>query len=46
MIYSDGSKYEGEWQKGKQHGLGTFTFPDGKIKSGKWAKGEFLGEQF
>ena len=24
-IYSEGSKYEGLWRKGRRHGKGTFT---------------------
>jgi hypothetical protein len=26
--------YEGEWQKGIQHGIGRIVFPDGIIKEG------------
>jgi hypothetical protein len=29
MQYSNGAVYVGNWEKGKQHGKGTFTFPQG-----------------
>jgi hypothetical protein len=32
MLYSDGTKYEGEWFQGKQHGRGVLTDRSGKKK--------------
>ena len=29
-VANDGRNYVGEWKDGKEHGQGTFTFPDGK----------------
>ena len=29
MIFSDGTKYIGQFKSGKWHGRGTLTFPDG-----------------
>jgi len=66
--YADGSKYEGQFLKGKPHGKGTFTHFDGdryvgefsnglwdgkgtlhwkngRVQTGFWKKGEFLGAQ-
>lgn len=30
-ILTDGRRYEGWWVNGKQHGLGIFFYPDGKL---------------
>ena len=32
--------YEGEWAKGFMNGEGTFTWSDGKEKTGTWVNGE------
>ncbi len=32
--------YEGEWLKGFMNGQGTFTWADGKQKSGTWINGK------
>jgi len=34
MTWTDGSIYEGDWQKGIQHGYGIMTFPNGDDKEG------------
>ena len=39
MIYTDGSKYEGEWENGKFHGQGKHTLNDGGYYEGGWDKG-------
>lgn len=26
MIYPAGAKYDGEWEKGKKHGIGTYYY--------------------
>ena len=31
MIWSDGAKFEGDWQYGFAHGQGSFLFPDGNL---------------
>jgi len=31
--------YEGEWVNGFMNGQGTFTWADGKTKSGTWKNG-------
>lgn len=36
--------YEGESKKGRAHGMGTFTFPDGTKYVGKFKKNKFHGE--
>jgi|LauGreDrversion2_2_1035103.scaffolds.fasta_scaffold800591_1 hypothetical protein len=33
-VGPDGGKYEGEWNGNKQHGLGTYTYPDVDSYSG------------
>ena len=35
-TYPDGSKYEGEWKDGKQHGQGTYSWHDGDQYVGEW----------
>eukprot|EP01048_Picozoa_sp_COSAG05_P002456 COSAG05_NODE_101_length_19100_cov_24.260144_9_plen_86_part_00 len=44
-VYSntDGWRYEGEWRSNRYHGHGTVTYADGRVKSGKWDEGTFLG---
>lgn len=37
------SVYEGEWVKGKENGQGTRTYADGRVESGTWKDGEFVG---
>ena len=34
--YDDGAEYQGEWQDGKRHGIGTYTYPDGLKYVGEW----------
>ena len=36
----DGSTYDGEWVNGFMNGQGTFTWADGKQKSGIWKNGK------
>ena len=46
MVYLDGevySVYEGEWVNGKRNGQGTMTYADGRVESGTWKDGEFVG---
>jgi hypothetical protein len=35
--------YKGEFQNGKQHGFGKFTWPDGEFYEGHWLNGLFHG---
>jgi hypothetical protein len=39
MVFKDGTKYDGNWVKGKQHGAGTLYDLGGKIKQGNWQNG-------
>ena len=39
---SDGYKYEGNWENGKQHGWGTLIQPNGESISGEWVEGELV----
>jgi hypothetical protein len=29
-------RYEGEWERDRMHGFGTYTFKDGSTYSGEW----------
>ena len=42
--YDDGAEYQGEWQDGKRHGIGTYTYPDGLKYVGEWSNGKKHGE--
>lgn len=37
-------KYDGEFKDDKRHGLGTFTWDNGKIYIGHWENGKMKGE--
>ena len=39
-VYTDKTTYEGEWAKGFMNGQGTFTWSDGKEKTGTWINGK------
>lgn len=34
LFYSNGARYEGQWQQGKKHGRGVYVFEDGHVFSG------------
>jgi len=36
-----GSKYNGDWKDGKQHGQGTFIYSDGSKYTGEWKDDDF-----
>ncbi len=38
-VWANGSKYEGFWPAGKQHGQGKCYFPDGTVEIGVWENG-------
>lgn len=37
-FYTDGRKYEGNWNLGNMHGTGTFTYKNGDSWTGEWAE--------
>jgi hypothetical protein len=39
----DGSKYEGQWERGFRHGQGTRQFSNGHRYSGSWRNGDIEG---
>lgn len=39
----DNGKYEGDFKDNMRHGLGKYTFNNGKIQDGQWENGKFLG---
>ena len=44
-VYSGSSsgRYVGEFRNWRYHGHGTMTYLDGRVESGKWENGSFLG---
>ena len=36
MYYPDNSRYIGQWENGKKHGQGTFTYADGATFVGRF----------
>lgn len=43
-TFSDGSRYEGEFQNGRMHGRGMVTFSNGTRYEGEWRDGDRHGE--
>eukprot|EP01048_Picozoa_sp_COSAG05_P007077 COSAG05_NODE_487_length_9342_cov_4.078979_5_plen_125_part_00 len=43
VSYSNGYRYVGEQRNNFRHGHGTGTYADGRVESGKWENGRFLG---
>ena len=43
MIWTDGSSYDGEWERGIQHGMGKMSFPDGTEKEGVFQDNVYRG---
>ena len=39
MTHPNGTRYEGEWLEGFNHGQGKLVYPDGKEEQGIWANG-------
>ena len=39
-TWTDGRKYDGMWQNGKQHGDGVYILPDGTARKGLWKNGK------
>jgi hypothetical protein len=37
-------KWQGEWLKGKRHGLGRFIRPDGVVLFGRYEEGHHVGK--
>ena len=37
-MYANGSRYEGAWDGNQKHGKGTFTFEDGSVYAGVFAR--------
>ena len=43
LISRPDHRYEGAWQGGKEHGLGTLAFDDGGVYTGDFREGERTG---
>ena len=44
MVYSDGTRFDGDWQGGKCHGEGVQTFPSGCVFKGTFKDDEKEGK--
>ena len=48
MVYTDSSRYEGEWVDGHRHGKGSFSWPHSiatrPCYHGEWSKGQMCGQ--
>ena len=42
MVWPDGSRYIGQWKKGKQHGVGTYIDDGMKSKIGEYNMGKVI----
>ena len=40
----DGRIFDGQWKNGLQHGEGTYTNTEGKIRQGRWDQGHRVKE--
>jgi hypothetical protein len=40
FTWTDGRRYEGEYENDRKHGFGVFTWPDGRRYEGLWRKGK------
>ena len=38
MLWPNGQKYDGEWQKGLMHGMGVHRWPNGTCREGIWER--------
>ena len=45
MTWTDGSKYEGQWSRGIQHGFGKMVLSDGAIKEGYFDNNIYVGKE-
>ena len=43
MRYTDGNKYDGEWEDGQRHGSGLMTYRNGDSYDGQWENGQRQG---
>ena len=44
MNWTDGSSYDGFWERGVQHGYGTMQFEDGTVKEGYFDNKVYVGK--
>lgn len=42
---NNGDRYEGQFVKGRMHGLGVYTHASGSVRRGRFANGAYVGEQ-
>lgn len=43
-VWPDGTRYEGDWQRGQPHGLGTMTYNNGAMYWGRFEQGRRNGQ--
>ena len=46
MYYSNGDRYEGEWNNDMKNGEGTMCYKNGKIEQGNWEEDKFKPSLF
>lgn len=44
LYFADGDKLECDWEEGEPHGQGVLTKVDGSVQSGRWVRGNYVGE--
>lgn len=44
-VFEDGTKYDGQWEKGMPEGKGKLTYSDGTWEEGEFCMGHFMGGQ-
>ena len=44
QIWNDGTRYEGMWVDGKQHGYGRIVYPEGESYVGDWRNNQIEGQ--
>ena len=45
-IFNNGSKYDGNYKNGLKHGLGKYTWPNGKVFYGNWVNNKMHGDGY
>ena len=43
MVFANGDRYDGDWNKGIIDGHGTYTYANGLVYDGSWKNGEIKG---
>ncbi len=46
MVFSNGERFSGEWDKGKVNGEGSFHKTDGTVIKGFWSDDKLTSQQY